>query len=125
MIDFSQLIEPLLLITLGITVFYAMKLERALSRLRREGAALFSSVDGLDISARGATSALAGLSTYTTELAQQIADRIEVGKKLQDDLAYLSDRGELVADRLESLIKTSRTKSTEAIDKTKHSDNVR
>lgn len=111
MSDLSPYLDPVLLVVLVATLIYAIKLEKALSQLRKDRLALTASVTGFDVKARDISSAMTALNQRTIELADQIACRIEFGKKLHDDLGYLSDRGDSIANKLEKLIRLSRVRS--------------
>ncbi|MBC7801405.1 MAG: hypothetical protein H7Z10_12350, partial [Gemmatimonadaceae bacterium] len=103
------LLELLLVGLLGLTLVHAIRLERALGALRRDRTALGEAVAGFDSSTRQAEAGLDKLHRSTQEAAEQVARKIEGAALLKDDLAFLADRGEQLADRLEQLIRAGRT----------------
>lgn len=103
------LLEVVLIGLLGLTLVHAVRLERALGTLRRERGALGDAVAGFDSSTRQAEAGLDRLHSMTHEAAQQVARKIEGAAVLKDDLTFLAERGEHLADRLERLIRTGRT----------------
>lgn len=102
------LLEIVLIGLLGLTLVHAVRLERALGSLRRDRSALGDAVAGFDSSSRQAEAGLDKLHSMTQDAAQQVARKIEGASVLKDDLAFLAERGELLADRLEQLIRNGR-----------------
>ena len=106
------LLETALIVLLGLTLVHAVRLERALGGLRRDRTALGEAVAGFDNSARYAGAGLDKLHSMTQETAQQLARKLEGAAVLKDDLAFLADRGERLADRLEQLVRAGRAVDT-------------
>ena len=106
------LLECVLIVLLGLTLMHAVKLERALGGLRRDRTALGEAVAGFDNSARQAEAGLDKLHSVTQETALQLARKLEGAAVLKDDLAFLAERGEHLADRLEQLVRAGRAIDT-------------
>jgi len=102
------LLEIVLIILLGLTLMHAVRLERALGALRRERTALGEAVAGFDSSTRQAEAGLDKLHSVTQETALQLSRKLEGAAVLKDDLAFLTERGEHLADRLEQLVRHGR-----------------
>jgi len=102
------LLEIVLIVLLGLTLMHAVRLERALGALRRERTALGEAVAGFDNSSRQAEAGLDRLHSMTQETALQLARKLEGAAVLKDDLAFLAERGEQLADRLEQLVRRGR-----------------
>lgn len=102
------LLECVLIVVLGLTLVHAVRLERALGGLRRDRTALGDAVAGFDSSARQAEAGLDKLHSITQETALQLARKLEGAAVLKDDLAFLAERGEHLADRLEQLVRAGR-----------------
>jgi hypothetical protein len=86
----------------------AWRLERQISALRREGAALEGGADRIAEATGAAESALARLRA-TAELAgRSVAERVAVAEPLRDDLRFLTERAEVLADRLDGLVRATR-----------------
>ena len=102
-------LEIALMGLLALTLVHAIRLERALGALRRDRSALGDAVAGFDSSTREVEAGLDRLHRSTQEAAQQVARKIEGAAMLKEDLSFLAERGELLADRLEQLIRTGRT----------------
>lgn len=101
-------LELVLVGLLALTLVYAVRLERALRILRQDRAALGEAIAGFDDSARHAEAGIGRLQSATAESAQLLGHRFEQGKTLKDDLAYLIERGEATADRLDGLVRLGR-----------------
>lgn len=97
-----------LLALLGAAIPFAVRLERALREIRKDRAAMEASAQGLSEAAGAAESAILRLRA-TAELAgRQVQERVTVAEPLRDDLRFLIERAETLADRLESLVRAGR-----------------
>ena len=100
MSDMEWLLEVLLVLLLSITLFHAVRLERALGVLRRDRAALESLVAGFHESTRLAEDGAERLRLAAEIAGKQITRQVERGNGLKDDLGFLSERAERLADKL-------------------------
>ena len=105
-------LELVLVGLLAIVLLHAIRLERAVTALRRDRGALGEAVAGFDVSAREAQAGLGKLRYMTTEAGDEVASRVAAATALRDDLAYLMERGGQVADRLETLVRAGRGATT-------------
>ena len=96
------------LVLLGAAIPFAIRLERALREIRKDRAAMETSAQGLSEAAGAAESAILRLRA-TAELAgRQVQERVSTAEPLRDDLRFLIERAETLADRLESLVRAGR-----------------
>lgn len=102
-------LECVLVVLLGVTLLHAVRLERALKVMRGERAALGDAVAGLESGTRQAESGIEQLRSAAESAGRQLARQVERAASLQDDLRFLHERGESLADRLEAAIRTGRT----------------
>ncbi len=102
------LLEIILLVLLSATLFQALRLERALGVLKRDRASLEELVNGFNASTHAAEEGIERLRAATEGAGRGIQRQIEAANGLKDDLAFLSERGERLADRLETLIRQGR-----------------
>ena len=102
------LLEGALSLLLAVTMFHAIRLERALGVLKRDRAVLEGLVAGFNESTRQAQAGVENLRAASEGAGRQIARQIEQAQRLRDDLSFLSDRGEKLAERLESGVRTAR-----------------
>ena len=106
--SFDWGLELILVGLLAVTLVHAIRLERALRLLRSDRAALGDAIAGFDDSARQAEAGIGRLQSTSAETAQLLGQRLEQGVSLKDDLAFLIERGEAVADRLDGLVRSGR-----------------
>ncbi|MBS0559510.1 MAG: hypothetical protein JSR21_05595 [Proteobacteria bacterium] len=107
-------IEIALIVLLGVTLFHALRLERALGVLRRDRAALEQLVAAFNASTQQAEAGIERLRNAADGAGQQIARRIETATALRDDLHYLTERGESIANRIDALVRAARPLAPEA-----------
>ena len=102
------LLETALIGLLAATLFHALRLERALGVLKRDRAALEDLVAGFNASTRQAEAGIDRLRGAAEGAGRQIAKQIDAAAALKDDLVFLIERGEHVADRMDKLVRSSR-----------------
>jgi hypothetical protein len=85
---------------LVITIFYAAKLSRKLSALRADKAELQALVLSLAEASQSAEAGVMGLKAGAEEIGRLLAKKMQDAQSLREDLAYMIDRGGIVADRL-------------------------
>jgi chromosome segregation ATPase len=102
------MLEIVLVGMLGVTLFHAMRLERALGVLKRDRATLEALVAGFNDSTRQAEQGIERLRATADGAGRQIARQAEAATALKDDLGYLTERGEQIADRLDGLVRSAR-----------------
>jgi hypothetical protein len=102
------LLELALIALLAATLFHAVRLERALGVLKRDRAALQDLIDGFNASTHQAELGIERLRGVAEGTGLQIAGQLEAATSLKDDLTLLIDRGERLADRIDSLIRAGR-----------------
>ena len=104
---FSLVLDILIAVLLVVTISYAMVLNRRLYSLRKDKAQLEKLAASF-----GEATLKAGQGTMVLKSAtgalQECIDKAEI---LRDDLQYLIDRGASSADRLETVVRSSRDMS--------------
>ena len=108
MSSLDWVLELVLVGLLGLTLLHAVRLQRAVAALHRERSALGAAVAGFDASTRDAEVGLGRLHHLAEDVAGQVATRIEAAGVLKEDLTFLTERGEQLADRLEGLVRAGR-----------------
>ena len=88
---------------------FALRLHRQLAALRQEGTALEGGAQGLNEATRQAEAASLRLRASAEAAGRQVGDKLAVAEPLRDDLRYLVERAETLADRLEALLRQGRT----------------
>jgi len=102
------LLEITLIGLLAATLFHALRLERALGVLKRDRSALEELVATFNSSTRLAEQGIERLRTTADGAGRQISRQIETATGLKDDLLFLAERGERLADRLDGLVRAGR-----------------
>ncbi len=105
----ETILEIALIAMLAATLFHALRLERALGVLKSDRAALEDLVTGFNTSTRQAEQGIERLRATADGAGRQIARQIDVAQALRDDLVFLAERGERLADRLDSAVRTARS----------------
>jgi len=104
-------LEVVLAGLLAVVLVHAIRLERAVTALRRDRSALGEAVAGFDTSTREAQAGLGQLRHLANAAAGDIAQSMAAARILRDDLSYLTERGGGIADRLEALVRAGRDAS--------------
>ncbi|MGE0415847.1 MAG: DUF6468 domain-containing protein [Acetobacteraceae bacterium] len=102
------ILEIVLVGMLAATLFHAVRLERALGVLKRDRATLEGLVAGFNTSTRQAETGIERLRATADGAGRQIARQAEAAMALKDDLSFLMERGDRLADRLDSLVRIAR-----------------
>ena len=103
------LLELALLGLLVATLFHAVRLERALGVLKRDRGALEALVSEFNASTRLAEQGIERLRSAADGAGRQIARQTETASGLKDDLLFLIQRGETLADRLDASVRAGRS----------------
>src|ERR1700726_4791919 len=98
------MLDILLMVLLGATLFQAVRLERALGVLKRDRSALEALVAGFNASTHQAESGIQHLRAAADGPGRQIEIQLTKSAALKDDLSFLTERGERLADRLDTLV---------------------
>jgi hypothetical protein len=101
-------LDVVLVVLLAATLFQAVRLERALGVLKRDRAVLDDLIAGFNASTRQAEDGIERLRDAVDGAGRQIARQIEGATTLKDDLILLIERGNRLADRLDSLVRAGR-----------------
>src|SRR5580658_625371 len=108
MVGMEWILDILLVVLLAATLFHAVRLERALGALKRDRSALEALVGTFNASTRAAESGIERLRSATEGVGRQIQRQIEIATVLKEDLTFLVQRGEGLADRLDELVRAAR-----------------
>jgi hypothetical protein len=108
MAGMEWILDLALVILLTATLFHAVRLERALGVLKRDRAALEALVESFNASTHAAESGIERLRATTDGAGRQIQRQIDNATALKDDLTFMVQRGEGLADRLDELVRASR-----------------
>lgn len=101
-------VELVLVALLVATLFQAVKLERALGVLKRDRASLEGLVMHFNASTQAAESGIQRLRAAVDGAGRDIDDQLTKSVALKDDLQFLTERGDRLADRLDNLVRAAR-----------------
>jgi hypothetical protein len=113
MAGMEWILELALVGLLAATLFHAVRLERALGVLKSDRASLQELIAGFNTSTHQAEVGIERLRAAADGAGLQIARQVDAAMALKDDLALLTDRGERLADRLDTLVHTGRPLAVE------------
>ncbi|MDA8050197.1 MAG: DUF6468 domain-containing protein [Rhodospirillales bacterium] len=94
---------------LAATLFHALRLERALGVLKRDRAALEALVKEFNDSTRDAEAGIERLRGTAESTGSDLARQAAAAAALKDDLIFLTERADRMADRLDAAISAGRT----------------
>jgi len=114
MTPLEWLAQGLVILLLGAAIPIAWRLQRALAMVRAERHALAAGAEGLAAATLAAEAALARLRAGAEQAGRQVAEKNAVADTLREDLRYLTERAETLADRLEHGVRAARPLAQEA-----------
>lgn len=97
-----------LLALLAALLPFAWRLDRRLAALRVAGGDLDESARAIAQATEAAEAALVRLRATAEQSGRLVAERVATAEKLRDDLAFLAERAEVLADRLDLLVREAR-----------------
>ncbi|MFC0386623.1 DUF6468 domain-containing protein [Muricoccus vinaceus] len=101
-------IQAALVLGLLVALPMALRLERALSALRQDREAMASSMKAFAEATREADGAILRLRAAADSIGRSIGGQTVAAKTLSDDLRFLTERAEGLADRLDNVIRAVR-----------------
>ena len=106
-------LEVGLVLLLAATLVHAVRLERALGVLKRDRAALDKLVSGFNAATRQAEDGVDRLRAAADGAGRQIARQVDAAGALREDLGFLIERGERLADQIERAVRVQRAIAAE------------
>jgi hypothetical protein len=103
-VSWTLLLDLGLAAMLAVTIFYAVLLNRRLAHLRSDRSELEKVAGGIEGTLTRAEQSVGGMKVSTEALTERLA-RAET---LSDDLRFLIERGESLADALEERVRSAR-----------------
>lgn len=104
----SLLLDGVLAALLIATIAYAAMLDRRLRTLRQSRDELQALLASFTVATAEAQSGMASLRETTQTAAKDLKGELERAKALREDLAFLMERGDELADRLEGGVGAAR-----------------
>lgn len=107
--DNLELVINLIIIGLLIpTIIYAYRLNKNLSLLRQNQNSLAKLVQSLNDATNKAESSIPKLKSATASTSGELQEVVSSAKTLKDDLLFINERADNLADRLENVIHNGR-----------------
>jgi hypothetical protein len=101
-------LDLLLIGLLGAVLAYAVVLNKRLGQLRSNKDELARVINAFNEATQRAEASIPRLRKAADEIKNQLEDRIEKAVSLKDDLAFMIDRSDSMANRLESSVRMAR-----------------
>ena len=106
-------IDILLLLILGVTMFFGLRLSRQFSEIKADQARLATLVGQLNEASKRAEGAVASMKKTAIETSEQLQGRIGKAQALSEELEIMIEAGDSLAERLQHIAEDSR-KSVDA-----------
>ncbi len=101
-------LDGLILVLLGVTIFYAIRLTKSINTFRRSRAELGNLLEDLSNNIAQAEQAILGMKEAARESGKELQDVIEESKDLREELRFMNEAGNNLASRLGDLAEKSR-----------------
>ena len=106
--NFELLINILIIFLLIPTIIFAYRLNKNLNILRQNQSSLAKLVSSLNEATFKAENSIPKLKSVTENSSEDLKEVVDSAKLLKDDLMFINDRANNLADRLEGVIKDGR-----------------
>lgn len=90
------------------TIIYAYNLNKSLNMLRHDQKSLAQLVSALNEATFKAESSIPKLKSVTEHSSEGLKEVVDNAKELKNDLLFINERADSLADRLENVISSSR-----------------
>lgn len=101
-------LDLVLILLLGAVLAYAVTLNKRLAQLRSNKDELARVINAFNEATQRAEASIPRLRKTADDIKTQLEDRIEKAVSLKDDLAFMIDRSDSMANRLESSVRMAR-----------------
>lgn len=101
-------INLLVIILLVPAIIYVYKLDKNLTLMRQNQDALMKLIEALNDATYKAENSIPKLKSVTESSSNDLKEVVDNAKELKDDLLFINERADNLADRLEDAIKNSR-----------------
>ena len=117
-----ELIINLIIIALLIpTILYAYRLNHSLKILRQNQNSLAQLVNALNEATFKAENSIPKIKSVTEHSSEGLKEVVDSAKELKDDVLFINERADTLADRLENVISTGRNMKVQAEEQHKQS----
>lgn len=110
----GMILDVVVIVLLMPTIVYAVILNRRLAALRRSREELSKVVNSFNEATMRAEAGIPKLKKATTEANHTLKERVDKAQTLRDDLAFMIERAEELAARLEGAVRAARAEGVPA-----------
>jgi len=107
--DFRVLLDLVIAVLLIATIGYAITLNNRLTALRRNRDQMSKIIASFNEATVRAESSIPKLRRAADEAGNGLQERVEKAQSLRDDLAFMIERADTMANRLENAVRSART----------------
>ncbi|WP_231848880.1 DUF6468 domain-containing protein [Paramagnetospirillum magneticum] len=107
--DWKVVLDLIVSVLLIATIGYAWMLNQRLSSLRKNRDDLAKTIAAFNEATLRAESSIPKLRKAAEESGQTLQERVEKAQSLRDDLAFMIERADTMANRLENAVRSART----------------
>ena len=120
-----EMITDIVIIALLIpTIIYAYSLNKSLNILRQNQKSLAQLVSALNEATFKAENSIPKLKSVTEHSSEGLKEVVDNAKELKNDLLFINERADSLADRLENVISSSRNIENQASNSAEANKNV-
>lgn len=109
--DFRVLLDLIIAVLLIATIGYAITLNNRLTALRRNRDQMSKIIASFNEATVRAESSIPKLRRAADEAGGGLQERVEKAQSLRDDLAFMIERADTMANRLENAVRSARTEA--------------
>jgi cell division septum initiation protein DivIVA len=106
--DYKLVLDLIIAILLAATIAYAAVLNNKLNQLRKNRDDLAKLVAAFNDATARAEAGIPKLKRASEEASSTLIDRVEKAQSLRDDLAFMIERADAMANRLEGSVRSAR-----------------
>lgn len=106
--NFEMIINLIIICLLIPTIIYAYRLNKNLTLLRENQNSLAKLVNALNDATFKAENSIPKLKSVTEHSSEDLKEVVDSAKNLKDDLLFINERADNLADRLENVIRDGR-----------------
>jgi len=107
-VDWKVLLDIVVSVLMVATIAYATRLNTRLAALRKNRDDLARTIVGFNEATLRAESSIPKLRKAAEEAGLSLQDRVEKAQSLRDDLAFMIERADTMANRLENAVRSAR-----------------
>ncbi len=99
------------------TIIYAYNLNKSLNMLRQNQKSMAQLISALNEATFKAESSIPKLKSVTEHSSEGLKEVVDNAKELKNDLLFINERADSLADRLENVISSSRNIENQSVNK--------